>query len=133
MTSGTTPERDGTAPTLLEFLIERINEDEAAARESDADSWRGHVHDIDVRGWFKPDRVLAEVVAKRRIVDQARDIDCIIDGEWGASRKSDKVWDQDFTFQQGDGRAQGWDILKLLALPYADHPEYRAEWAPGSF
>jgi hypothetical protein len=24
----------------------------------------------------------------------------------------------------------GWDTLRLLALPYADHPDFREEWRP---
>ena len=59
-----------------------------------------------------PARVLAECEAKRRIVEQVDegrryDIDC------------------------GEGHGSNFDhIERLLALPYADHPDYREEWKP---
>jgi hypothetical protein len=54
-----------------------------------------------------PARVLLEVEAKRRLIQW---------GEWirGDFSGSD-VWK---------------DVLPLLALPYADHSDYRAEWRP---
>jgi hypothetical protein len=54
-----------------------------------------------------PARVLREVEAKRRLIQW-----CV----WmvGDFRGSD-VWK---------------DVLPLLALPYADHPDYRDEWRP---
>lgn len=58
-----------------------------------------------------PARVLAEVDAKRRLLDYMVDLESkALDGNW---------WnlDRDLPFQ-------------LLALPYADHPDYRPEWAP---
>jgi hypothetical protein len=67
-----------------------------------------------------PARVLAEVEAKRRILDdvlptmQADELR--IAGEWGVG--SDPV------------REASDDLLSLLALPYADHPDYRDEWRP---
>lgn len=64
-----------------------------------------------------PTRVLREVEAKRRIVDlhaHAHAHQCR-------------------TGEHDDGYAQ-WvsdcTTLRLLALPYADHPDYRPEWAP---
>lgn len=67
-----------------------------------------------------PARVLAEVGAKRRILDdvlptmQADELR--IAGEWGVG--SDPV------------REASDDLLSLLALPYAEHPDYREEWRP---
>jgi hypothetical protein len=55
-----------------------------------------------------PARVLAEVEVKRAIVTRAK-----------------ALWDSD-----AEGYGAGLDILQLLALPYADHPDYRPEWAP---
>lgn len=58
-----------------------------------------------------PARVLREVEAKRRMVDYLTDLD---------DKASDNNWwnlDTDLPF-------------KLLAQPYADHPDYRAEWSP---
>ncbi|MCX5522182.1 DUF6221 family protein [Streptomyces bobili] len=67
-----------------------------------------------------PARVLADVAAKRRILDdvlptmQADEVS--IAGEWGVG--PDPV------------REASDDLLSLLALPYAEHPDYREEWKP---
>jgi hypothetical protein len=67
-----------------------------------------------------PARVLAEVEAKRRILDdvlptmQADEVS--IAGEWGVG--SEPV------------REASDDLLSLLALPYVSHPDYREEWKP---
>jgi hypothetical protein len=53
-------------------------------------------------GSWDPARVLAECAAKRRIVSFAADLT-----------------------EEGTD-----DLLRLLALPYADHPGYRQEWRP---
>lgn len=53
-----------------------------------------------------PARVLREVEAKRRIVDRY-------------------VWLR----EHGDTGDVAW-VLPLLAAAYADHPDYRPEWAP---
>lgn len=53
-----------------------------------------------------PARVLREVEAKQRIVDRY-------------------AWLR----EHGDTGGAAW-VLPLLALPYADHPDYRPEWAP---
>lgn len=58
-----------------------------------------------------PARVLAEVKAKRLIVDRC-----------------------EYQLRTYVGVptavATEWLTLRLLALPYADHPDYRADWAP---
>lgn len=51
-----------------------------------------------------PKRVLAEVDAKRRVVDEG-----------------------DTSY---DGADEYRRVLALLALPYASHPDYREEWRP---
>lgn len=91
---------------LAEWLLTQIAEDEATARDSDAAPWRDHVHDLDVSGWFDPDRVLAECESKRRIID------------WADAEALDPF---------GDQRMQ---LLRLLALPYADRDGYLEEWQP---
>lgn len=57
-----------------------------------------------------PGRVLAEVAAKRRIIAE-----CIPSRGVPALELSD---------------ALGATVLLFLALPYADHDEYREEWRP---
>lgn len=80
---------------------------------------------------WDPARVLAEVAAKRRILElhkherakapsrlvrqrEASDIGCIICADW-----------------DGMTAAEGWcDTVRLLALPYAGRDGYRDEWRP---
>lgn len=68
-----------------------------------------------------PARVLAEVAAKRRILDEivpAMDgMDDRIDGEWGVGAMDPSEY-------------ESIGLLRLLARSYADHPDYREEWKP---
>jgi len=128
-----------TALTLADFLRARLGEDEAVAREARAaavenDTVREDVsreHEIDPVSdsqWGPSDdvymstaRVLADVEAKRRIVDEHSDQpgwphECqgwVLDGQ----RRDVGFWENCPT-------------LRLLALPYASHPDYRQEWKP---
>ena len=87
---------------LSEFLLARIAEDEMQARK--------HLLDADRHGWGSyPARVLAECDAKRRIVELA---------------------DRDDNWRYGMHSEAIGEVLRLLALPYADHPDYREEWRP---
>lgn len=112
---------------LIEFLRARLDEDERIARRAgdsfrqigetgvivatDGDraeecasaNWAGIAEQI-VR--HDPARVLREVEAKRRIVDRY-------------------AWLR----ENGDTGDVAW-VLPLLALPYADHPDYQQEWTP---
>ena len=84
---------------LVRFLLARIAEDEAAA--------------VRARGLPVPpglpdaDRVLAECVAKRGVIQLQR---------------------TDLTDDPDDWEAT--EVLSFLALPYAGHPDYRREWRP---
>ena len=125
--------------TLNDFLLARIAEDEDRARQAgnleaflftDPSACRLINRDTDERItlepqtlaeglWLEhaihhlPGRVLAECEAKRRIVHISR---------YAADRVPPK----------GDGYAEGRarQTLRLLALPYADHPDYDPEWTP---
>jgi hypothetical protein len=69
---------------------------------------------------WNPARVLAECEAKRRIVEHADTVSSMdrqIESEWGT--RSSVPWDED----------EGIRLLRLLALPYADHPDYDPKWA----
>jgi hypothetical protein len=132
---------------LVQFLRARLDEDEQAARAlvddrrpGRTERWEfcddGAIRDTGAHRSLRvkftwpqeaahiarhdPARVLAEVEAKRRIlVDvlptmQADEIR--IAGEWGVG--SEPV------------REASDDLLSLLALPYASHPDYREEWRP---
>jgi len=70
-----------------------------------------------------PARVLAEVDAKRRILDEVADeatgLDMQVDGEFRVGSRDEKAEPY-----LGD------KLVRLLALPYADRPGYRHEWKP---
>ncbi len=91
--------------TLEEFLLDRIAEDEAEI------ALGPDFATLDTSGWmghaaeWGRERALAECEAKRRIVDES-----------GSGRGS---WPDAI-----------WRCLQFLALPYADHPDYREEWRP---
>ncbi len=102
--------------SLAGFLLARIAEDEVKARHRDevtfgperrriADESRFDPHD--------PARVLAECEAKRRIVERFNLLAEGGDGHEAMYRRSEMV-----------------GVLRALALPYADHPEFRSEWRP---
>ena len=99
---------------LAEFLLARIAEDEFAAQDSLERGFGGWEWLADLGVNFEarthivrwhPARVLAECDAKRRIVQ------CLAMYEPHIDTNQD-------------------EILQLLALPYADHPDYQQEWAP---
>jgi hypothetical protein len=118
---------DAQPITLTVFLLARITEDEAVARETavewervpwttgaarveppvnstawaDVDGYLPHVA-LDHR------RVLAECEARRRILELAGD---------GPRHE----WVSTLTIET---------VLRALALPYANHPDYRQEWKP---
>jgi hypothetical protein len=86
-------------------------ESEAGPVHGKYGSWNGqHIARHD------PARVLAEVDAKRRILNEFTMI------ELPARSSGDTAAVGAFVKMQA--------VLRLLALPYADHPDYRPEWAP---
>jgi hypothetical protein len=103
---------EAATPTLTDFLLARIAEDEAVAvAYRDGDSW-GNPYagesdgtDLDYEQRFNVARVQVECAAKRRIVERCSD-----PGQWA------------------DPLGTGPDVLRLLANVYADHPDYRQEW-----
>lgn len=72
------------------------------------------------RSVWPPARVLAEVDAKRRIIEQHTVTEA---SEFEG--KTDTI--TYCPICRNDGECP---TLRLLALPYADHPDYRAEWRP---
>lgn len=128
---------------LVEFLRARLAEDERAARAATPGPWIAHKYidyDCDFEATIgtgagvheqtnivghgyegggvqklddarfiarhDPARVLREVEAKRRLVDRY-------------------AWLR----EHGDTGGAAW-VLPLLAAAYADHPDFRPEWAP---
>lgn len=119
---------------LTEFLLARIVEDETVAREIAAEMVRvadqyrpGMAPDPDDMGIHAfedgrntpavivgPARVMAECEAKRRIVAE-----------------HPQFVDADFSYCETCERSTSpCSTLRILALPYADHPDYRPEWRP---
>jgi hypothetical protein len=107
--------------TIVEFLEARIDEDEA--RASSGWSRLGGTRwetDNYGRDFLTPSAVRAECAAKRAIIKLAkhaseveREFD---DYEWqGTVKRSEPL--------------AGYAILFALASVYADHPDYRQEWA----
>lgn len=81
-----------------------------AGQISNMPQWRANAQHI---ARWDPARALAEVEAKRRMVDHVSQEleDRGADNPWWYSDKLTP-------------------ILEALALPYADHPDYREEWRP---
>ncbi|MEV6790890.1 DUF6221 family protein [Streptomyces sp. NPDC051320] len=130
---------------LVQFLRDRYDEDEELARQSaEAGPLATWDRNADIllglslknrRRWaaqgvasafdgaaeahaarHDPARVLAEIEAKRRIVDAYAEV---------ADNDIDEPYEYAYGWANGLGAA-----VRLLALPYADHPEYREEWRP---
>ncbi|WP_116451594.1 DUF6221 family protein [Blastococcus litoris] len=111
-------------PDLDQFLLARIAEDKRIATDAAAggDEWgEGSEH---VRR-HDPARVLAECTAKRRLVLACRD--ARPDRAFLGARPEGLA---DFPLTPADQHQLAALTLALLALPYADHPEYRPEWRP---
>lgn len=116
--------------TIADFLLARYAEDEAVARDLIAEGPWNEVHASDLRGPTRDDeysglnigagRVLAECEAKRRIVElHGRDHECSTYDDAGEVDNCAWVLGGDCS------------TMRLLALPFADHPDYRAEeWTP---
>jgi hypothetical protein len=67
-----------------------------------------------------PARVLREIEAKRRVLRQHADVRAQVRNPVSAeNRRAARV-------EQGALE----DVMRLLAMPYADRPGYRQEWAP---
>jgi hypothetical protein len=78
-----------------------------------------------------PARVLAEIETKRRIIELHAIGPCadgpkgvLVCGTCGPHGDSTAAW------HGGDYAWYPCDTIKTLALPYADHPDYREEWRP---
>jgi hypothetical protein len=118
--------------TLTDFLLARIAEDEAAA--PDGSLWLGGempwlLGEGDPPNFpitVDPRRVLAECEAKRRIVDLHQDYGCTAAGTEGHETCGDREW----CYTCGEGSSHPCDTLTALALPYADHPDFRDFWLP---
>jgi hypothetical protein len=102
---------------LADFLLARIAEDEQRAVGLPSFWVTGG------RVIFDPARVLAECEAKRRIVEPWR-AGLTEPDPFSVSLGSEENWRYGIHSQAREA------ILRLLALPYANHPDYRQEWRP---
>jgi hypothetical protein len=124
-------------PNLEEFLLARIAEDKriavTAATASGGEEWsadelsRGLPETMAAQhaARFDPARVLAECEAKRRIVLACRESRPQL-GFLG-TRPPGMA---DFPLSPHDQHQLAALTLAVLALPYADHPEYQQGWRP---
>ena len=107
--------------TLTEFLLARIAEDE---RE-----W-GDGAFAPVAGQGLSRLILktrAECDAKRRIVELHA---VTVTQEWVNPTDGPAYYEDDHTCAICGWVPDACDTVKLLTLPYADHPDYRQEWKP---
>jgi hypothetical protein len=100
---------------LIEFVLARIAEDEAAALAVEADVW----DQAEGRWRYRPTRVLAECEAKRRIVERWRDLTYEVEqaesrGDYDAAPVATA-----FAYEQ---------VVKVIAAVRADHPDYQEDW-----
>lgn len=120
---------------LVEFLRARLDEDariaQAARVEGDltinfepAGGEQEHPGEgnllAHIASW-DPGRVLAEVEAKRGIIDLHKS-----DHECSSYNPIHKEVDNCYWVIEGESCS----TVRLLALPYADHPDYDPAWAP---
>ncbi|MFC8009140.1 DUF6221 family protein [Streptomyces cinereoruber] len=132
---------------LIAFLRARLDEDEQAARAATQGKWvwsrefvtpPGYHHRavgplepgdaaFIARHW--PERALAEVDAKRRLVELHEPV--ILHADGGAAYfDTTRVCRSCEPPKQFPETAYPCATLRLLALPYAKHPDYREEWRP---
>lgn len=97
--------------TITEFLLARIAEDEASAG-SWYEDWGGNMEPLQ-------SRALAECKAKRQIIEDCWEAEERIEGEWGSCRSREEL----------DATGYPPPALKAMSTVYADHPDYRQEWA----
>jgi uncharacterized protein DUF6221 len=126
------------APELDEFLLARIAEDKRFAVDAAAAAGRDHwtVEDASAHGAsaagaaefvarYDPVRVLAECAAKRRVVLTCREAQP--DLTFLGTRPPGMA---DFPLAPGNERQLAALTLAQLALPYAEHHDYRPDWRP---
>ena len=131
----------GAELTLTDFLLARIAEDERAARKL-AETDRRPVLSL-ATTVNHPDRILLECEAKRRIIELHRSWPVLVetpptfeqagsDADSMTFRMSQQIqWQtqQEYVARFGSEPPSA-PMMRALALPYADHPDFRDEWRP---
>lgn len=98
---------------LVNWLNEQIDEDE---REAVDDGWQQP----------GPRRMLCEVAAKRRLIDEILAYEAKIDGEWGCGHMADQI----AAGLCPDSKPEEIPALRLLAEIFSDRPGYQEAWRP---
>lgn len=132
--------------TLTDFLLARIAEDAGIAESVAPAPWRtvdtgddvvvisqdfgeevASTDSVNVEHIARhdPARVLAECEAKRQIVEALIDAEDAV-----ATYNNDDPNNPPAYWQEWGNRHALRLAAELLALPYADHPDYREEWRP---
>lgn len=120
--------------TLSDFILARLAEDEAEAhdaiRERDRVGFKDCGPDMQLQSWpdvgvpavlVGAERVLADVEAKRRIVEREA---ARLHQDWRR-----RIDEHRQTFDEWFQKPYGM-TLRDLGSVYADHPDYRDEWRP---
>lgn len=117
--------------TLTEFLLARLADDERVARglddRDDTVESGLEVHDEPGLGAelvISKTRLLAECEAKRRLVELHSG-----DAEWCGYSHGGMGTHGDMGYGP-EPLPVDCDTIKVLALPYADHPDYDTAWRP---
>jgi hypothetical protein len=101
--------------SLSDWLLEQIREDERRASVEQ----RYFCASGAPSAWWPPARVLSECATKRLVVRACAP--CMIEVTVPGRPRE---------FLRGEGPPWGEEVLKIMALPYADRPGYREEWRP---
>lgn len=128
---------DSTGRTLAQFLLERIDEDEALARQAWDEDAAGPTpqHDGDDQSArarhlarHSPARVLISCEARRQIVHNSMDVDPDQVVELFALEPQGSA---ELPREQTVAEMQFFErVLRYLAVTYADHPDYELQWRP---
>jgi hypothetical protein len=115
--------------TIVEFLTARYDEAEADAR----DPIKGDIHGRDCESTREevpfpcrcgvPERILADIAAKRRIVKWCGERYLVDVGTVGSDPTDPRNYVPGQYMRPVDSV-----VLRFLASVYADHPDYREEW-----
>jgi hypothetical protein len=136
----------GDTEALVAFAKARLDEDEAAARESHYEGQRWLTEEEGVYRWpgdelvhmadrkadarhiarHDPARVLREVEAKRAILAEHPQVRC-----GGRTTRRDDVGCQNCHDDDGAQWYPGYcATVRAFATVWSDHPDYRPEWKP---
>lgn len=113
--------------TLVDFLLARLAEDEAAARHRDVVTFGAEQRALaGVQGAFDPARILAQVAALRAVVAEHGVGTVLVDGHQVCETC---VSPDDWTVTHLDpALVYPCPTLRALAAIWADHEDYRQEW-----